>query len=1235
VRRVLRRTAFVAAGVVALVAAAFVVPAFVDWRPYTQGLAADVREATGHDLVFAGELDVRLLPRPRLTATQIRLEADGGPPLLTIERLRLGARLLPLLGGRLEVDELSVDAPHLALTVDADGRPNWQADAGQAAAGDAVGLPALSLPVARLKDGRVSFVDARSGRRIEAREIALTVALPALDAPLDVAGDLTFDGLPLTFNVGLTTPARLLAGDLTQLAVAWQGERLAAAFTGGVVLAPALSLSGNVTAETPSLAALADWLGRPLAADPGALTPAAQAEIGPAGGAVTDLALAVPDLDVEARGTVHWGDGLPSIDLALATGVLDLDPYLPAPDAGDDAPAPLDAPIDLAGLAGFNAIVRLDSAGARLAAEDFATIDALVTVRDGALAVRLQELGFGGGTVRGTASVGATADGVQGHADLSLDAIDLAEPVARLTDGAVTARGASSGTVSVAAAGATPRALLTDLSGRVAFELGGETAPADTDALTRLSFDAAFAGADAGPRVAAHAVYRGRDLDARLALGPLEGVLAGARFPLEVEATSALGRIAYKGAVNQRPERSLDGTLTADVPALGALLTWLDRPLDVEPGPVMARIELVSDGATGTIEAADLAIGDFTLTATGGFDTRGDIPDYRISLQGGMFDVDTAHAVFGPTDDEGEDEGAAVRARLDEPLDLAPLRARNVELDVTLAGMRIAGVESGEVRLAAALNDGRLTADLAPVDWGAARLDARLEVDATTDETAARLRGGLEAAEPKRLLEALDLDDHLSGAIVAAFDVATAGTTVATLADRLNGSAEFQFDSFSLADEDLGGLDEVAVSVMFDPRDTADTIDATIVGDWRPPGDDPSRPAELRLTVAPATTLLRGDPVPLETTLVLGDARLTATGTVADPFGDMAPVFNVRLEAPSLADLDAIAEERLPPLGPVRATARLTRDGDALRFDNLEGAIATANVTGEVDLYPLASPFALRAALVAGQIDISPIPDAYWDRRGAEMAEDPRLFPATPFNLAKLRKTDAEFDVRIAEFRGPYGYDIDAIAIRATVDGGRLDLVAEYDTRFDGRAGAVVVLDGRSDPPEVKGKLEFADKDFGEMLAAWGLIGQATGNASTSFDLTARGDSLRDWASTVNGDFELKVGDGEFNDAFMGAMAFGLGDAFRPLLGGERETRLNCLVVRLDFENGVGTVEPLLLHTSSFYAVGQGTIDLRDETIDARIDTGTDKVSLTRFALPIRVTGSLKDPDVEVVKTSG
>jgi uncharacterized protein involved in outer membrane biogenesis len=164
-------------GVLLLLAVALLlaVPYLVNTSGVQAAIAHSASQALGRPVSFAS-LSLALLPLPALRLTDLRVAEDpkfGPTPFLTVGEGRLGLRLWPLLRGRVEVTELTLERPRLSLIHESGGRWNI-ASLGARAGGVSPAVksdgapPGRSLlsPISRIRvvDGSLSY-QALSRRR--------------------------------------------------------------------------------------------------------------------------------------------------------------------------------------------------------------------------------------------------------------------------------------------------------------------------------------------------------------------------------------------------------------------------------------------------------------------------------------------------------------------------------------------------------------------------------------------------------------------------------------------------------------------------------------------------------------------------------------------------------------------------------------------------------------------------------------------------------------------------------------------------------------------------------------------------------------------------------------------------------------------------------------------------------------------------------------------------------------
>ena len=124
------RLLIAAAGVVGvLIVALLIAPSFIDLNKYKPQILAEVKKATGRDLVIDGPASLSLLPLPSATVSGVKFFNVAGaknPNMVEVKSITVRPSLLALLVGQLAVDEVTLVEPKIVLEINAEGKPNWE-----------------------------------------------------------------------------------------------------------------------------------------------------------------------------------------------------------------------------------------------------------------------------------------------------------------------------------------------------------------------------------------------------------------------------------------------------------------------------------------------------------------------------------------------------------------------------------------------------------------------------------------------------------------------------------------------------------------------------------------------------------------------------------------------------------------------------------------------------------------------------------------------------------------------------------------------------------------------------------------------------------------------------------------------------------------------------------------------------------------------------------------------------
>lgn len=391
------------------------------------------------------------------------------------------------------------------------------------------------------------------------------------------------------------------------------------------------------------------------------------------------------------------------------------------------------------------------------------------------------------------------------------------------------------------------------------------------------------------------------------------------------------------------------------------------------------------------------------------------------------------------------------------------------------------------------------------------------------------------------------------------------------------------------------------------------------------------RGAELGLvaTLPSLRSLLEAPPEaarPVEATIASGPSRLTLAGDLRRGADLGATPFEARLVTPDLARLGLAFGVTLPRLTGVTASARLsglsTRE---LRLAML--SVAAREMEAQGDLTIVTAPrTALRGRLAMRRLDL----DAFGAAAPSRPGQPQRMIPPVPLPLETLRALDAALTLSAASLRigGVAWRDVSATVALA---GGRLTVDPLVATSPGGVLGGRASLDAAVATPVAALRLDSGGQglDLAALRRAFGVPAAFDGQAEVALDLRAQGATLPALAASLSGEAGIAMVGGRFN----GATALTIGpDLARVLLPRGTPTGglgMRCLALRLTAEDGLAQSQAFLMEGEFGRIEGSLALNLRDETLAARLLPDTRVMGLT-MRTPVTVGGSFAAPRVGV-----
>lgn len=402
----IKRLALAAATLAAVGACVAVIfPLLMPADAVREAVEAEIRAVTGLDPVLRGDASVSLFPSGKVLFEDVSLgDNRTGAAALTAERVVARLRFFPFLSGRVEIADVSLIRPTIAIVFNADRSSNWSGHVERLAHNLKPSAGRVeTFSEIRIEDGTVILRDESSKIVETLSHVEFALAWPSISKSFAATGRFAWRDQQIDATFSFNDFVAALQGDRSGLKVRLAAIPFKFAFDGYISHRPTLRMEGTLAADTASLRDTLQWTGQPAPPGGGFGRFALKAQTSVVGGNV-----GLSGVNVELDGNVGEGvlsiagDARPGLQGTLAAEGLDLTPYLStmrllAGERGWD-----NKPIAIDGLFGIDMDVRLSAARVIIANAKLGRTAIAVNLRGGNLSVAVGESQAFGGVVKGT-----------------------------------------------------------------------------------------------------------------------------------------------------------------------------------------------------------------------------------------------------------------------------------------------------------------------------------------------------------------------------------------------------------------------------------------------------------------------------------------------------------------------------------------------------------------------------------------------------------------------------------------------------------------------------------------------------------------------------------------------------------------------------------------------------------------------------------------------------------------
>jgi uncharacterized protein involved in outer membrane biogenesis len=378
---------------------------------------------------------------------------------------------------------------------------------------------------------------------------------------------------------------------------------------------------------------------------------------------------------------------------------------------------------------------------------------------------------------------------------------------------------------------------------------------------------------------------------------------------------------------------------------------------------------------------------------------------------------------------------------------------------------------------------------------------------------------------------------------------------------------------------------------------------------------------------------------PLSLKLVMGDTKVSLDGTFKDPIKVTGVNAALNVTGHNLADIFYLTAIPLPPTPPYKFAGQLTKQGGIWSYQEFKGEVGKSDLSGTLSYDTSKERGFLKANLVSNLLDSADLggfiglppsgenaaPEQ--KKAAAEKKASSKLIPDVPLKLERLRATDLDVTLKAIKIVAP-NLPFNGMEVRFDLKNGLLKLDPFKVALADGTIDGIVEVDANKDMPPMKLNLNLRKLSLGQFFANTRFAKTSEGLFGGKVNLAGAGASLADVLATSNGELTLIMSGGRISNLLVEASDLDIAQAVPLFLGKDKSTTIRCGVTDFEVEDGILNSKVVVLDTHDSLLVGNVSINLKRETIKAKLDAKPKDSSIFAVQTPIVLSGQLKSPSI-------
>ena len=366
------------------------------------------------------------------------------------------------------------------------------------------------------------------------------------------------------------------------------------------------------------------------------------------------------------------------------------------------------------------------------------------------------------------------------------------------------------------------------------------------------------------------------------------------------------------------------------------------------------------------------------------------------------------------------------------------------------------------------------------------------------------------------------------------------------------------------------------------------------------------------------------NPFPLKAEARIGDTRVAVDGSITGLVQLQKIDTKVRLSGNSLAELYDIVHIALPQTPAYMTEGRLVREGTLVRYEKFTGKVGTSDISGTVQIDTGGKRPFMQGELQSKVIDLADLGVVV----GTDQPKEGGVLPDAPFDPSRWDSVDADVRIKAGTIQRPAQLPLQNLSTRIQMKDRVLTLNPLEFGVAGGKFAGPVTLDGTKDTIGANLQMRVQKLQLGQLFPTIQSNKASVGDIGGLVELKGAGNSVAQMLGSSNGKIGFFMDGGEISQFMMELVALDLWGVAKTQLQGDKPVEVRCAVADFDVKNGVMNTNAFVFDTSVVKVEGGGTINLKTEQMDLKLNPKPKDSSVASLNSPLYVRGTFSKPQV-------